>query len=413
MNLRARFAALPRSGESLLVAAVIGLNLAFLPLFVLLLPRRIDRLFGPEAPFVLSIVLIAGAITASLGNIAAGRIGDRWLARHGNRRGLIGWSLPALLASYGAIAAAETAPGLIAAIVAFQLSLNLVFAPTMALLADHIAAGRRGTIAGAMGTALPLAALATGALGWLFADDSNAAFAVLAGLVALLVAPLPLQWGLGQAVGSAVGHDPVPPVPTHSGNALYRLWLARLLVQVTAAFVLNYLFLRLSGLIAAKPAWAGLSATEEVARLSAIGGMAAIAGAAGSGWVSDRFGSRRGLLMAAALALALSLAALAAPSSPGPSLLAFALFQLALSAYLTVDSAWVAGLVAGSERRGFVLGLMNLTNTLPAILAPALTLAALKPGQLGPILESIYLACAVAAVLAAMLVATLLPRAAK
>jgi MFS family permease len=413
MNLPARFAGLPRSGETRLVAAVIGLNLAFLPLFVLLLPRRIDRLFGPEAPFVLSIVLIAGAITASLGNIGAGRIGDRWLARHGNRRGLIGWCLPALLASYGAIAAAETRTGLIAAIAVFQLSLNLVFAPIIALLADHIPPARRGTIAGAMGTALPLAALATGALGWLFKDDSNAAFAVLAGLVALLVAPLPLQWGMGQTVCSAAGADPAPPVPTRTGNALSRLWLARLLVQVTAAFVLNYLFLRLSGLIAAEPAWAGLSASGEVARLSAIGGMAAIAGAAGSGWVSDRSGSRRGLLIAAALALAVSLAALGTPSSPGSSLLAFALFQLALSAYLTVDSAWVAGLVAGNERRGFVLGLMNLTNTLPAILAPTLTLAALKPGQLAPILESIYLACAVAAVLAAMLVASLRPRAAK
>lgn len=393
--------------EALLVTAVVGLNLAFLPLLVLLLPRRVETLSGTGSATVLSTVLVAGAITASLGNVAAGRIGDWWLARYGTRRGMIGWSLPALIASFGAVAAAETTSGLVGAIVFFQISLNLVFSPTVALLADHVPADRRGAVAGAMGTALPLASLATGGFGWAFGTDDNAAFVVLSVIVAAMVAPLPLLWRFGPA---GKGITSAERRATHTralARPLIRLWLARLLVQLTAAFVFSYLFLRLSGLVATTPAWAGLSPTAEAARLTALGGLAAIVGAAAGGRISDRLGSRRVPLAVAAAGLAAALAVMGRTLPPLEFLAAFALFQLSLSAYLAIDSAWIATLIAGNERRGLVLGIMNLTNTLPAILAPAFTLAALDQGQFQSLLATVYTACAACAAAATVLVATI------
>ena len=57
---------------------------------------------------------------------------------------------------------------------------------------------------------------------------------------------------------------------------------------------------------------------------------------------------------------------------------AFVLFHVGLTAFLSVDSAMVAQLLSNNERRGELLGFMNLTNTVPSILVPALTLLSVR-----------------------------------
>lgn len=88
----------------LYLLAVVGLHMAFMPVFVLLLPRRTNTLFGPDAASALSWLLLAGAVTASIANIAAGFLGDRWVKHRGSRRSLIGVGLAALICSYGFMA---------------------------------------------------------------------------------------------------------------------------------------------------------------------------------------------------------------------------------------------------------------------------------------------------------------------
>ena len=72
--------------------AALGFHIAFLPLFNFVLPRRVEALFGAEAGVRLSEILIIGAITASLANIAAGWIGDRIMRVRGSRRELLALS---------------------------------------------------------------------------------------------------------------------------------------------------------------------------------------------------------------------------------------------------------------------------------------------------------------------------------
>ena len=85
--------------------ANIGSSIAFLPLLVLLLPARVAAMSGPHQDVrVMSVLLLIGAVVASLANILGGAVGDRWLKRTGSRRGLIAIGLAGVIASYAGFA---------------------------------------------------------------------------------------------------------------------------------------------------------------------------------------------------------------------------------------------------------------------------------------------------------------------
>jgi MFS family permease len=380
----------------LFILAVFGLHLAFMPLLVLLLPRRAETLFGSGAAMSLSWLLLIGAFTASIANIAAGHLGDHWIKRHGNRRSLIGLGLAVLVFSFGLLAFANRWETLVFAIVTFQIGLNLAFAPMMALLTDHIVESQKGMIAGWLGAALPLSALGTTALGLAFPTDNDAAFFASAAMVALCVLPLLVVWGFKPAEQS----HPQPDSGSNSHlsspvRTLMLLWLARALVQLSASFVLLYLFLHVTGLIAADAAWQNQNATHFVSLLSILGAAMAVTTAVVSGRLSDRLPSRQFIMAGAALILTLSLFLLGRRPDPLIYGFAFTLFQMGLAAYLSVDTALVAQLIGHHARRGTILGIMNLTNTLPAILVPTLTLQLLSATNSAPPLATFYLLCAI------------------
>ena len=105
-----------------------------------------------------------------------------------------------------------------------------------------------------------------------------------------------------------------------------------------------------------------------------------------------------------ALVLALSLVVLGSRPSPQLFVVAFVLFQLFLSAYLAVDTALIAQLTGHHPRRGAILGAMNLTNTLPAVLAPLLTLQAMSLAGGEMPYDLIYKVCALGLLVATIAV---------
>lgn len=394
----------------LFILAVFGLHLAFMPLLVLLLPRRTETLFGSGAALSLSGLLLTGAFTASIANIAAGHLSDQWIRRYGNRRGLIGLGLAVLVFSFGLLALANTMEPLVFAVIIFQIGLNLTLAPMMALLADHIDRSLKGMIAGWLGTALPLSALGTAALGWAFPKDNDAAFFATATVAAICVLPLLIFWGFKPVDQS----DSLPDLqstlyPPNPIRMLALLWLARVLVQLSASFVLLYLFLHVTGLIAGDAVWQRQSATNFIALLSLFGAAMAVPTAIVCGRLSDHLPSRQKIMAGAALMLALSLFLLSRRPDPWIFGFAFTVFQMGLAAYISVDTALVAQLIGSHARRGAILGAMNLTNTLPAILVPTLTLQMLSATNNAPPSATIYLFCAIGMLISVFAVLTTRP----
>lgn len=392
--------------------ACLGVHLAFMPLLVLLLPRRVETLAGDEAATMLSALLLTGGGVAGLANIAAGAISDKWYARFGTRRGLIAIGTAWIGLAYLGFAWASSIEALFAAMVFFQLALNCCFAPLSALLADHIPDQHKGRIGGIANAALPASTLLIIPLAWAFpVDDGLAlggmAFAVVGVVAIACILPLLITWKFDHIVEKAEYAEVQAPaaIPWIMPD-FARAWIARLLVQTGAAFVVSYIYIYIATGDGAS-GWTNVSPSEVIAILTAPSAVLAIFATLLGGVLSDLRAARRGPLLAAALLFAAGLALLASGPEPALFVIAYGLFQVGLAAFLSIDTALVAQLVSGHARRGALLGIMNLSNTLPAVIAPAIALLAFGADEVAHALGWIFAVMAVSAVIAGLLMLTI------
>lgn len=411
----------PGRGVALYGMAMFGAHLSYAPLLTLLLPRRIVAVAPDQAAAVTSLVVLAGAITASLGHILAGRISDGWRRRHGNRRAPIAIGLVLTMLALGWLGLTRQVAGLALGLVAFQAALNLMFAPLGALLVDHFADGAKARVAALVNLAMPMAGLGTGAAALIFPHDGPAPFLAIAALVGLSVAPLLVIWPFAPAVvpgaavpgaavqgaavqgaavqGRAVPASAVPGAAAATGNAaggkrgidLAQIGVARLLVQCGAVFTMSYFYL----FLVRDPLRAGVLPGHSVdvlyGRLVMVSTLLVLLVIVPVGQWSDRHRRRRAPMVTCALVAGLALCAVQAGS--GWLLLAgYALFQAGLIAYLSLDAATVAQILRDHPRPGEMLGYMNLANTLPSVCVPLIVLAAsgagAEPGGAGAALHA-------------------------
>ena len=387
----------------------LGAYLGFIPLLLLLLPRRVVAIAPDHALALLSGLLLLGGLVASVAHIAAGAISDSWLARHGSRRAVIAAGLAGLIGAYGLLAQARSGVMLAAGVTCFQLALNLMFAPLGALMTDYIPDARKGRVAGWLNAGLPLSILMVTALSRYAPTDGDNGFAAVVCLVAALVLPLVLCWPFDQPAGVSRAEPGCPPdrLSRPDRSDLLRVAAARLLMQLGGSLMVNYLYIYLADLHRTGRLTGWPDTTQTVGWLALAASGAAICGALVMGHSSDlqssgRYSRRRGSMIVAALTAAIALAWLSCAQSWNALVVAYVMFQAALTAYLVLDSAFVAQVVAHHPRRGTWLGLINLTNTLPTIIAPILTLASVARAPDAVALTRMIVAAAVAAGLAAI-----------
>jgi MFS family permease len=285
-------------------------------------------------------------------------------------------------------------------VLGFQMAVNLLFSPMGPLIADYIPDERKGRIAGLLNCGLPVATGAVSIVAWIAPFDGAAGFGITAGLVLACVLPLLLLWPfhpLAQSAGSAPRPSRLP------WRNITLAWGARCLLQLGATLLTSYLYPYIGSLLKAGRLVLAMHTDAAVGWMSLWAGLAACSGAVLNGFLSDRLADRRKLMVTAALLGALALACLAA--EPGWALLvaAYALFHFSLAAFFAVEAAFVAEMVAGSARRGRLLGVMNLANTLPAILTAALTMRASGHLALDAAMPLILITCSAACGVAALL----------
>lgn len=354
-------------------------HLGFIPLFLLLLPRRVEAVAAGSAISLMSWILLVGGITASLAHILAGRLSDAWLRRSGSRRLPIAAGLLLLLAAYAMLALARNPAALILAIVAFQLALNLMFSPLGALLVDYFPDSSKGRIASWANAGLPLAGLATSLLAFLFPRDGSGAFIAVALAVAVGTAPLLILWPFPPSTLPTAQQQAPPSPPERAGKwrDFILAWAARLLLQMATAFVMNYfyLFLVQFGSEAQLPDPA--QASRRIGDVALLTSLCAVGVALAVGRWSDLRRYRRVPMAVAAGLSALSLALISATANWTTVVIGYVGFQAGLIAFLSIDTALVAQLLSAHSRRGELLGYMNLTNTLPNIAVPGIALATL------------------------------------
>ena len=386
--------------------AAFGAHLSYVPLLTLLLPRRILAIVPDHAARTTSLVILAGALTASVAHIAAGRISDGWRARHGNRRAPIALGLGLTVLALAGLGFARTPVVVGLTLIGFQASLNLMFAPLGALLVDHFPDGAKGRMAALVNLAMPLAGLGTGVAALGFPRDGPAPFCALAVVVAVSVLPLIALWPFAPCLPTVDAAVPIaePASPTGGARDLVLVALARMLMQSGAAFMGTYFYL----FIVRHPWRAGLAPGQSIdgvyGWLVLATTIAALIVTVMAGHWSDRHHRRRAPMMLGAVSGAVALGMLLTGSG-WVLLTGYGLFHVALIVYLALDTALVAQILNHAARPGEVLGYINLANTLPSIAVPALVL-----GLSGGTTEALWPAGFAATALCCVMAGTLVGR---
>lgn len=342
-----------------------GGAMAYVPFLSILLPVRVEAMAGGEQVSWLAYCAFAGAIAASLSNIAFGWLSDRT----GNRSV---WIAAGLLLSSTLLVAMSAAQGLamlLVLLVGWQLSLNMMLGPLAAMAGDYVPDRQKGMLGGLLSLAPALGA-ATGALVTIPGlAEADMRLVLVACLVTLCVLPL-LLFGrpktfpeLMEPVAKAAG--PADPRPH---RIVVRMWLARLLVQIAEAALFAYLYIWLRNV-------SPLIADNHAAQVFGIVLFIAVPATLLVGRWADR--ANRPILPLALCAIGTGLALLgmaAAPDLP-LALIAYGLFGLTSSIFLALHSAQTLRVLPRPQHRGRDLGLFNLTNTVPSLVMPGLTLA--------------------------------------
>lgn len=362
---------------ALLTLAYVGAFSAFVPLLSIIVPLQAQQVSVVDKVGLLGVATAWGAGVASLANLAAGWGSDRTRSAFGRRRPWILLGLIGVLAAYFLIGAARTPAGLIVGVIAFQLAFNLMFAPLTAILADRVPDAQKGRVAAFLGLGAPMGA-ATGVLiAAPLLPDAGARLAALGLIVAACVLPLLLAWK------EPAARDLERPRPSrlHFTADFGFAWMSRFCFQIAASVINAFMLFYLADHARYAEQFPGQSAESGLARLIALSTVLIVVSGFVGGLLSDRLGSRRRFILSASVILAAGLTIFALwPQWPGP-LVGYALYGVGFGLYTTVDAALVAQVLPSRRDAARDLGVMNLTNTLPAVAAPLLALLALGPDR--------------------------------
>ena len=348
--------------------AVVGAYIAFLPLMQILLPLKAAHIAAHGGAALLGFVAACGAVAAGAANFAVGWLSDRTGSRFGRRRPWIVAGLAGVIVSYGGILGAGTGVALIASFAAFQIMFNMLFSPLLALVADRIEADRRGRVSALVGLGKPVATIiGTVVIGSLLTRESDR-FLVLGAMVVAMV--LPFAWRLGPdpapGIGESIGRPQDQAQRWRARNFALAL-LSR--VGVVMAFTVAQLYL-LFFLAAIMPGAPMPVVARALTILAIVFGVLAAGSGIVAGRISDRTGRRRPFVLGSAVVICMAMAALAtAPSWPF-AVAAYAVFAIGAGVHTAVEFAMVIDILPSPDRAARDLGILNLSNIAPQIVAP-------------------------------------------
>ncbi len=349
---------------ALFALAAAGGAVAYVPLLTVLLPQAIADLQGREDVAALAQVTFLGAAMASLANIGVGMISDR--AR--TRRPFIIAGLIASNVLLLMVGSATSLTQIIVLVMVWQVSLNLMLSPLMAWAGDCFPDAQKGTLGGALALSPALGAVAGSLVTWAGVVDPQARLALVAVLVSALVLPAVLLGkGRVQPALMAPALAPAPAtLPPRRERVVLRMWAARLMVQVAEGGMFAFLLYWLRSLAPGYP-------ENGAANIFSLVLISAVPVSVLLGRWSDRHGRPVLPLVGAALLCAGGMLVMAAAQSLAQAIAGYVLFGLAAAVFLALHSGQTLRVLPAPQHRGRHLGFFNLTNTVPGMVMPGLT----------------------------------------
>lgn len=349
-----------------------GGSVAYVPLLTVLLPLKVTAMTGGEDVAALAQLTFTGAVFASFANIGFGMLSDRSGVR-------LPWIAGGLALSSGmliAIGEADSIRQLVVLIVLWQIALNMMLGPLFAWAGDCFPDSQKGQLGGAFALAPAFGALAGSLVTFEAAVGIEYRLVTVAALVGALVLPV-LVLGRGRVRPELMQDAPADPgqpadaVP-HTGSTVMRMWIARFLVQISEAGLFAFLLFWLRSL---SPGYHENAA----ANIFSIVLVLSVPLVFALGRWSDR--SERPILplwVSAAIA-AVGLGIMALSNTLGLAITGYVVFALAAAVFLSLHTGQTLRVLPKPRHRGRDMGFFNLTNTLPSLVMPWLTLS-LVPG---------------------------------
>ena len=345
----------------------------FGPIQVLLAEQA--REISPEhKEQVLGWVLGVGAFVSTVCNPLFGAFSDRTTLRMGRRLpwilvGAAGGSLSLLVLSV-----AESVPMMMLGWCGVQAFLNAMYAAVTAAVPDQVPEGRRGLVGGFLAIAQTLGVVAGVGIA---AVTGSIAAGYLVTIVVLVALSLPYALNSRDL---ALPED-YRPVPFRLGSFLRSFWisprrypdfawawLTRFLVNTGNYIGTMYLLYYVTD---------GLGFSEDagpdkVFVLTVLyAGTMVVTTAFGGAW-SDRLGRRKIFVIWSGVVAGTATLILAIPQTYGAALVAAAVLGIGYGIYTAVDFALITQVLPGAEERAKDLGVINIANALPQVLAPIL-----------------------------------------
>jgi MFS family permease len=342
-----------------------GGAVAYVPFLTILLPMRLAAMTAGGRVEWLARMTFTGAVAASIGGIFFGWLSDRT----GHRRRWIVAGLILTMILMQAVPLAATPVALLGLIILWQLSLNMMLAPLAAWAADHLPPDQLGTLGGLLAFAPAIGALAGTIVTIPGLADANGRLALVAILVFCAIAPALLFATPVAATTPAEVQDAIADRSSPAARrARYGMWLARLLVQIAEAALFAYLYYYFRSIDPNR-------SDSSIARLFGIVlGVAVPVALLVGRWADRRHQPIVPLVVCAALAT-LGLVAMALARNVTQATAGYILFTLSTTIFLSLHTAQTLRVLPRAEHRGRDLGVFNLTNTVPSLIMPWLTLS--------------------------------------
>ncbi|MGW1449265.1 MFS transporter [Micromonospora sp. NPDC002411] len=367
-----------RGWIGLIFAANLGVWMAFFTPIQVLLPQQIEQIAPGDKENMLAVVTGLGALAAVLANPLAGAFSDRTCLRVAGRefgRRHVWTAGGAVLGAAALVLLAQqrTILGVALGWVAAQVCFNAMLASLTAAIPDRVPVAQRGGVSGWVGIPQALGLVLGAVLVTAVVTGNTAGYLAIAVAVLLLSLPFAL-------------FTPDEPLPrTHQPALRARAllasmwidprrhpdfawaWITRFLVQLGNALGTLYLLYFLTDGVRHPDPEGSLLVLILLYTL----GMMLTAVVAGR--MSDRSGRRKIYVIASGLIMAVAALLLAVAPVWPMAIVAALLLGAGYGVYLSVDAALITQVLPRATDRAKDLGVINIANSAPQVLGPALS----------------------------------------
>lgn len=356
----------------------IGINVAFFAPINILLGLQATAINPDAKEGILSLVTACGASVALVANPLFGALSDRTTSRLGRRSPWILMGAIFGVASLLFLSGASTVALMLLAWCGVQAGANAMYAAVTATIPDRVPVLQRGRVGGLAAMGQTAGVLLGAVVGFVISGNIAVGYFICA--VALAVSVIPY---LLRPDDLELPENARPRFTWRSFAAGFWIsplknpdfgwaWLTRFMMTVGNQMTIVYLLFFLTDVIKyPDPA-------QGVLILTGIYAVMVIITAIWAGPHSDRTGRRKIFVSWASVVIACAALIMAIFPVWAGALVGAAVLGAGFGAYLAVDFALLTQVLPSASARGKDMGIINVANSLPQVIAPALAFFSVK-----------------------------------